>query len=164
VSTHIIVLLGGLFGPDGSVDSRGMIDLAARLKPFGGVTVVYWSSYETAISQILATPKDDPIILVGYSGGGSRATWVAGAVYPRPIKLLVAYDPSPSWQMTPLKTNVERALCYHNNTPLMLGLGGGEITGVAHIENIEIAEQHLALQYDESLHQRTIAAVKEAAA
>ncbi len=103
-------------------------------------------------------------VLIGYSGGGSRATWVAGAVYPRPIKLLVAYDPSPWWQMTPLRDNVERALCYHNNAPLMFGLGGGQLTGAAHIENTEISEQHLAVDYDPNLHAHTVEAVRETVA
>lgn len=163
MSAHIYVLLGGLFGPDRAADSRGIIKFAERLKPFGNVSVLYWSDYEKVIGQIKELPEDVPVILIGYSGGGSRATWVAGAVHPRPIKLLVAYDPSPSWQMTPLARNVERALCYRNSSPLMLGLGGGALHG-ASVENVEIAKQHLAVQYDQTLHQRTIAAVKQAVA
>lgn len=163
MTTRIFVLLGGLFGPDGAADSRGMIALGKQLAQFAPVTTMYWSDYARAIAAIKSAPAEDVVILIGYSGGGSRVTWVAGAVAPRPIKLLVAYDPSPSWQMTPLKGNVERALCYHNDAPMMFGLGGAELAG-KQVENVEIAEQHLAVQFDQALHARTIEAVKEAAA
>ena len=49
--------------------------------------------------------------------------------------------------MTPLRDNVQHALCYHNNAPLMFGLGGG-----------------LAVDYDPNLHARTLEAVRKAAA
>jgi hypothetical protein len=164
MTVRIFVLLGGLYGPDGEADSHGMVDLAERLKPYGKVTTHFWSNFESVAAAIKQLPADVSSILIGYSGGGSRATWVAGAVYPRPIKLLVAYDPSPWWQMTPLRDNVQRALCYHNNAPLMFGLGGGQLTGAAHIENTEISEQHLAVDYDQNLHARTIDAVREVSA
>lgn len=156
---HIYILLGGMTGPDGWIDSRGMISLGKSLEPYGTVVVRTWSQYPKVIKEIKKLPKDDKVILIGYSGGGSRATWVAGAVYPRTIDLLIAYDPSPSWQMTHIRDNVKKAINYHNNSPLMFGLGGGIIKG-KHIENVEIAEQHLAVQFDSHLHQRTIREVK----
>jgi|SRR5215831_5815762 len=158
--THIYVLLGGLYGPDGAVDSGGMIDLARRLKPYGTVEIRFWSDYERVIHEIVLLPKDEHVILVGFSGGGSRATWVAGAVNPREIALLVAYDPSPRWQMTPLHANVLKAICYHNNSPLMFGLGGGHLQG-RQVTEVDIGEQHLLVQYDERLHTMTINAIKE---
>ncbi len=161
----IYVLLGGLTGPDGYADSRGMIDLAARLRQFARVETYPWSDEMIAAQHIRALPADQVVIVIGYSGGGSRATWLAGQIYPRKINLLVAYDPSPWWQMTPLRDNVEKAICYHNQAPLMFGLGGAYLSGhPEHIENVEIAEQHLAVDYDESLHQKTIEAVKAAVA
>jgi pimeloyl-ACP methyl ester carboxylesterase len=158
---HIFVLRGGLVGPDGAIDSIGMDQLAERLKEFGHVTTLFWNDFGYAIQMIKHLLEDDKIIIIGYSGGGSRATWVAGAVYPSKIKLVVAYDPSPWWQMAPLKDNVEKAICYHNNAPLMFGLGGGHLTGHEnYLENVEIAEQHLTVQFDRRLHERTIAAVR----
>ena len=67
----------------------------------------------------------------------------------------MAYDPSPRWQMEPLKGNVTKAVCYHNNWPLMFGLGGGQLTG-PNVETVEVSEQHLLVQYDNTLHGRTL--------
>ena len=44
--------------------------------------------------------------------------------------------------------------------PLMLGLGGAQLRGQS-VENIPISQQHLAVQFDESLHQKTIAEIEK---
>jgi len=159
MTAHIYVLMGGLVGPDGIIDSVGMTQLSHRLQKYGVVRELFWSDFDMVEGEIRALPPEHTIILIGYSGGGSRATWVAKAVYPRKIKLLVAYDPSPAWQMVPLRDNVEKALSYHNSAPLMFGLGGGRLVG-RQVEIIEVAQQHLAVQFNEQLHVRTIEAVQ----
>jgi hypothetical protein len=88
-------------------------------------------------------------------------TWLANQTAAT-IDLMVAYDPSPTWQMEPLRANVDLAVCYYNLSPMMLGLGGGQLTGSAQkIVTIEISEQHLAVQFDAALHARTVAFVQE---
>ena len=62
--------------------------------------------------------------------------------------------------MKPIGPNVKRAICYHNQHPLMFGLGGGALTGTTDIETVDIAEQHLAVQFDQKLHDRTVAAIR----
>ena len=146
---HVYLLLGGLFGGDGVVDSRGMLDLQDQLKALGfPVTTFYWSDY----AKVDQEPEAGKRIVIGYSGGGSRATWLK-----KPIDLMVLYDPSPAWQMKPCGKNVAKAICYHNTAPMMAGLGGGVLTG-PQVTTIDIAEQHLALQYNPDLHKRTVAA------
>jgi hypothetical protein len=39
-------------------------------------------------------------------------------------------------------------------------LGGGRLVGKTKIETLTISEQHLAVQFDRSLHARTVATVK----
>ena len=158
---HVFVLLGGLFGLDGWADSRGMVTLADRIGKIPNVKVVTygWSSYQTVIEDIKKISTKDKIVLVGYSGGGSRITWIANMVK-KPIELLIAYDPSPAFQTLHLPDRVKKAVCYYNTSPMMLGLGGGRLTG-KHVETIRVSEQHLSVQSDESLHKITIARIKE---
>jgi hypothetical protein len=42
----------------------------------------------------------------------------------------------------------------------MLGLGGAQLRGQA-VETVPISEQHLAVQFDETLHKRTIAEIEK---
>jgi pimeloyl-ACP methyl ester carboxylesterase len=172
---QVYLLLGGLVGTDGSVTSAGMFRLANMLRtlPDTTVTTYNWSSWPDAYRAILANQSKSKIVVIGYSGGGSRATWLADMPTKPRIDLMVSYDPSPRWQMKPIGGNVKKALCYHNTTPMMYmpgigSLGGGELVARAgkagdaasSIENLDIAEQHFLVQVDESLHQRTLEAVR----
>ena len=62
--------------------------------------------------------------------------------------------------MRSLGKNVAKAICYCNSMPFMLGLGGARLRGES-VETVPIFEQHLAVQFDESLHQRTIAEIEK---
>jgi pimeloyl-ACP methyl ester carboxylesterase len=175
---QVYLLLGGLVGSDGSVTSAGMFQLAKMLRALPDTTVATytWDRWPDAHKAILANEGKAKIVVIGYSGGGSRATWLANMPLKPKIDLMVYYDPSPKWQMKPLSTNVTRALCYHNTRPMMwvpgLGnLGGGELVGEtlgesseathsASIEIINIAEQHMLVQADQTLHRRTVEAVR----
>lgn len=168
---QVHILLGGIAGPDGVVTSRGMYGLADTLSKLPGVEThtYFWSSWQVAASAMWAQAKADKTVLIGYSGGGTRATWLS-YFYPQiPIDLMVLYDPSPARQMYPIKDNVAHALCYHNTRPLMWvpfigSLGGGVLTGVkgytGKIETVDFAQQHLLVQFNSALHARTVAAVK----
>jgi pimeloyl-ACP methyl ester carboxylesterase len=174
---QVYLLLGGLVGTDGTVTSAGMFHLATMLRslPDTTVTTYNWSSWPDAYKAILANQGKAKIVVIGYSGGGSRATWLANMPTKPQIDLMVSYDPSPRWQMKPIGTNVKKALCYHNTQPMMWmpgigSLGGGELVARApgkgdavagaNIENLDIAEQHFLVQVDQSLHQRTLEAVR----
>ena len=175
-TVQVYLLLGGLVGTDGIVTSAGMFHLANMLRelPDTTVTTYNWNNWPDAYRAILANQGKAKIVVIGYSGGGSRATWLANMPSKPQIDLMVHYDPSPRWQMKPIGTNVKKALCYHNTSPLMWvpsigSLGGGELVASAAanevlatpaIETVDIAEQHFLVQVDQSLHQRTVDAVR----
>jgi hypothetical protein len=167
---YIYVIRGGLTGTwiDGSWLSHGMDELAKELKRFfgGKVTVQVWDfgSYQQIAKGIRQLPEGSRVALIGYSGGGSRSTWIANYVYPRVVDLIVAYDPSPISAMLPLRKNVRRAICYWNRHPMMLDLGGGWISGSheVDVENHEIkpSVQHMMVDDQSSLHAQTIEAIR----
>jgi hypothetical protein len=127
-SVQIYLLLGGLVGSDGSVTSAGMFQLAKMLRalPYTTVKIYTWDKWVEAYRAILANEGKAKIVVVGYSGGGSRATWLANMPSKPKIDLMVNYDPSPKWQMKPIGTNVKKALCFHNTKPLMWVPGIGD--------------------------------------
>jgi hypothetical protein len=159
----IQLLLGGLstFG-DGVITSAGMYGLARQLREISSkvrVTTWNWVDWDKA-GRALTADLPAKKIVIGYSGGGSRATWLANKYQETIIDLMVLYDPSPIWQMQPIHSNVKHAICYHNRTPLMFGLGGGLLTG-PNVVTVNIAEQHLLVQADQTLHNRTLAEVSK---
>jgi hypothetical protein len=159
---HVYILLGGMRSWDGVVTSAGMYGLRSELLtsfPYINAKTYTWSSYSDAANEIGGLPKDDVAIVIGYSGGGSRATWLADMAFHPKIDLMVLYDPSPKWQMKSIPVNVKHTVCYHNLRGTVLGLGGGVCKG-AGIEAVDINESHLAVQFDERLHQRTIEEVR----
>ena len=161
----IVVLLGGLWGSDGWVTSSGIVTLARMLEPFGKVQVLTWDKFHEADYLKLPRTAAGKVILIGYSGGGSRATWLA-ALTGSPIDLLIAIDPSPSRQVRSLTPNVKRAICFHNRNPMMPSiygsLGGGRLVGIKDITTYEISQQHLLVQFDGDIREKVIAAVKAA--
>ena len=171
---HVYLLLGGINSTDGWVTSAGMFGLRSSLAALPGVevTTYEWASFRKVFDDIALLPNDDIVIVIGYSGGGAKATWLANGYFggsypkdalPRPqIDLMILYDPSPTWSMMPIQDNVKRAICYRNVTPLFFGLGGGALVGNnTQIDTIDIFEHHWLVQTDSTLHQRTIAEVKK---
>lgn len=164
VHKHIYLLLGGLQGQDGWVTSAGMYGLRASLAELPDVTVTTydWPSYKRVAADIAKLPKDDIVIVVGYSGGGAKATWLANMPSKPQIDLMVMYDPSPPWGMMVIGPNVKRAICYCNMTPAFFGLGGGMLRGRdTNVEIVKIYEQHLLVQVNQTLHARTIDEVRK---
>jgi hypothetical protein len=162
MAARIYLLLGGFVGVDGYVTSAGMLILRTMMQGLPNTECVtyQWGAFEQAAADIAKQPRETTIIVIGYSGGGSRATWLASLPSHPKIDLMICYDPSPKWQMKPIKDNVIRAITYHNTAPFFMGLGGGVLVG-KQVETIDIAENHMAVQFDVSLHQRTVAEVKK---
>ena len=159
VQKHVYLLLGGLQGKDGMFQLRSSL---AEL-PDVAVTTYDWPSYKKVAADIALLPKDDIVVVIGYSGGGAKATWLANLPSKPQIDLMVLYDPSPPWGMQVIGPNVKRALCYCNVTPVFFGLGGGVLRGRdTQVETVKIYEQHMLVQVDQTLHQRTIEEVKKA--
>src|SRR5262245_55435069 len=110
VKKHVFLMLGGLQGMDGWVTSAGMYGLRSSLASLPDVTVTTydWLSYKKVADDIALLPKDDVVIVVGYSGGGARATWLANLPSKPQIDLMIVYDPSPPWGMQVIGPNVKR--------------------------------------------------------
>ncbi len=164
-TTYVYILLGGFAGADGYMDSSGLLLLARRIAwiPSTWVETYNWADWVTAANRIWALPSEDTrVVVIGYSGGGSRATWLANSILHKRIDLLVTYDPSPAWQMQNLPPNVKKAITYQNERRFFFRLGGGELTG-PNVQRFQITEPHLAVQFDERLHQITLQAIEEIA-
>ncbi len=159
------ILLGGLTGSfiDYPVNV-GLLGLRRTLQQNKVVCFTYpWGKWQRAADDITAHAGQAATIVIGHSGGGARATWLANWRNPL-IDLMVLYDPSPAAQMRAIGQNVLRAICYHNTNPCMwwpgIGtLGGGVLIG-PHVEMIDFAEFHLLVQFNQTLHARTLAEVK----
>ena len=161
----IFILLGGFVGPDGYVVSPGMHILGLRLRSLGEVSSHNWSAREEVTQRIAALSPNDKVVLIGYSGGGFAITEVAEALDrnpPRKVDLLIAYDPSPTWSVKSIGNNVAKAICYCNDLPLFLGMGGAQLKG-SNVETVVITEPHPVVQFDERLHRRTISEVEKLA-
>jgi hypothetical protein len=162
---HVSVIKGGLWGWDGNLDSRGMIDLYYSIKQIPGVDAFLWEwdQYDNVFDKLRGLSPETKRVLVGYSGGGSRITWIANLRPRQRIDLVIGYDPSPTWQMEPLTTNVQKAICYYNPLPCPMfgGLGGGKFAGLPKedIEIIPICEWHLSVQSEPNLHRHTLRAI-----
>ncbi len=175
---RVFVLFGGLYSFDGVVTSAGMNTLVARLKLLPDVIVksYAWADYKSCFSdQNTDVGKNDRCVLIGYSGGGWRMCTVASmmAKWKEPVDLMIGYDPSPSWNMSlmenKLRDNVKVAVIYKNSEklwiPLLGQIGGGDFfldpnNKKTKIIPISIAMNHLGVQYDNTLHDRTIEFVK----
>lgn len=164
MTLRVFMLLGGFFGKDGWITSAPFLGLRSQITaafPETRVDVDTWDDWLDIYDKIAVCPSPVKTALIGYSGGGSRATWVANQKMMVRIDLMVLYDPSPQWQMKDLtNTKVGKCLQYHNTMPLMFGLGSG-LTKGPQVATIDIAQQHAFVQSNQALHDRTIAALRE---
>jgi dienelactone hydrolase len=146
-----------MYGQGGIVTSPGMLDLAGRLRKLGNTVSTHnWDDYNRIAADIRRLPATTPVVLVGFSLGAGSTTRVASGVK-RKIALAVAYDPS-IWDRFPAAgKNIQRLLLYRNGGPDLWG--HARITG-KQVETTEVFSFHLAVQFDERLHRKTIAAIR----
>lgn len=150
--TRIFVLMG----QGGRLTSPGMVSLAGRLKQHGDTTLHSWDDADVIPSINRSTLK---IAVVGYSLGANAIGHI-GSYAKRQIDLGVAYDPS---RLSPLANNgieyapnFKRVLCYQNVGAWFFG--GAGYAG-KNVETVKVSTFHLAIQFDEMLHAKTIAAI-----
>ena len=150
---YILYALGGV------PTSLGMVDLADRIRNLGDITVstYSWDDYQTVVADIAAQPPDMPLAVIGYSLGANATSWIAHSLPHRRIALLIAYDPSIWYPVSSVGDNVDRAILYHNNG--IDPLGHARITA-PRLETIETWLPHVTVDFDESLHKHTVAAVE----
>jgi pimeloyl-ACP methyl ester carboxylesterase len=168
---HVYMLLGGMFGPDGVVlapiENSGMIVMQAQLKNMGcDIRVETWDNWMRFLSMIGPESAGDKNILIGYSGGGTRATWLAskdvhGHTKPH-IDLMILIDPSPSYQMHAVGKNVKHVLLIHNNFPGIYG--GGDLVINDHtppVHRIDVSAPHLMVPELPQVQEAVLSAVRE---
>ena len=146
-------------GQGGALTSSGMTQLAARLSEIRGLTVSSHDWFEgpnIIVNSIRKLPKDEPVILIGYSLGANATTRISHALPNREIALAIAYDPSIHSEVFPADGNVRRMLLYHNNS---LSLWGHARIPGPQVETTEINQGHLSVDSDQQLHARTLEAV-----
>lgn len=149
-----------LYGQGAAKTSIGMVLLAGQLRkldPRLSVTQHNWKDYGTVVADIRRLPAQTPVVVVGYSLGANATTWISNAVPFRAIKLVVAYDPSIWSLVLPAGPNIERALLYHNNGPDPWG--HARIFGLQ-VETTETLMPHLAVDFSNKLHSKTLDAVR----
>lgn len=170
MKVNAYILLGGLLGNalDAPTD-LGMYSLNRQLAAIAGVSpqTYFWGSWESALqdmSKVVTRRPREAIALIGYSGGGTRATYLATATK-MIIDLMVLYDPSPRWQMKPINGNVRKAINFYNQHPDLGDLGGGVLRKSTmnvstNLITINISEEHLVVDSDQKLHDRTIQEIR----
>lgn len=123
-------------------------------------------------ADVMAQPKDRPIIMIGYSLGANGCAWNAKACRPREIALVVGFDPTangPSLKEYMLGPNVKRALCFMKSsaiTPDSWFFGGSRYYRTTDGPQIIIKQggfSHLAIQSDSTLQALTISELKRIA-
>jgi pimeloyl-ACP methyl ester carboxylesterase len=147
-----------LYGQGGVLTSFGMNGLANQIAALGAnVTRHNWDDTNNIIAAVKKLDPDEPVVLAGFSLGAGVLTWVSNALPKRRFDLLVAYDPSRWQQQHPPGPNVDRLLLYHNTQWDLWG--NAKIPG-RQVETTEVSTFHLAVQFDASLHAKTIEAIK----
>ncbi len=158
---RIYTILGGFIGFDGYVTSAGLYGLNHQIEekfPYAKITTYTWSEYRK-VGFTIAEYQRDRHAVIAYSGGGSRATWLANVFRSRMIDRMILYDPSPHWQMMPIgNTGVVKALVYQNSAPFFFGYGGGAVEGrPGQVQTVPISMNHVVVQFSQELHNRTLA-------
>lgn len=158
-----------MYGLGGRMWSAGMEDnLAKKLRALGPhveVPPTYsWTSYNDIIKDINGkVPLGTQVAVIGHSMGGNAATWIAAGAR-RAISLLVAYDPTVWSSVTPIPSRVKTAIGIHGNDPWSW-VGKARLSravgSTVKLTTIETNDPHVAIDDDNALHAKTIAAVKE---
>lgn len=176
MTKNIYVLLGGIGpgGADGWVTSAGLWHFTSTLQGLGNVKTYTWGNWGQVRYDIMtATKPGDKNIVIGFSGGGSRATYLAFPFYGEEtaeVDLMILWDPSPSWEMYQIYPNVKQVINFYNTKPMMWvpfigSLGGGQV--MLHQDNKTtkvtvntIAIQHMLVQLSSTVHSKTFEYVK----
>lgn len=156
---HTIVLRGGVWGWDGPAVSSGMDKLASQIRALGGPTYVFnWNDYAGPLAVINALPEAALVAMMGYSGGGMMVPWLCHRTKDV-VDLAIGIDPSPWTQVNTQTVRAKRVICYHNETPMFFGLGGG-IYANKHMTVRPLRQMHLNVQFNRAVWNEIIGDIK----
>lgn len=148
-----------LRGQGGYITSSGMDTLAGKIEKLGFVVSTHnYGDVAEIIDSIRRLPRNEKVVLIGYSLGAHSILYVSNSLPNRRFALLVSYDPSiySAYQKGP-GPNVDRLLLYHNNGSSTYG--HARIRG-SQVETTEINESHFSVDDDQALHMKTLAAIR----
>ncbi len=139
-----------------------MDQLASRIAAKWPHAVVTEHSWGTGIVEIVPLIRklsaNTPVILIGYSLGANDVPMIANGVPTREIALAVCYDPSQAGVVQQPGPNIKRLLLYHNVSAEPIG--HAVFTGPM-VERTELHTTHLAVDYLDALHEKTMAAIAD---
>lgn len=153
-----------MYGLGGATYSGGMNILADKLRaiPTDTPAPVDFQSWQILVPTIkFSTSK---IVLIGHSMGANAASWIADAVYPRRISLIVSFDAGGIFTGKKLiRDNVDRVInIVSNNWTNWLGHGSlkGESGYPGTIIRISTSDTHVAVDDDSVLQAIAVNAVR----
>lgn len=153
-------------GHGGLITSLGWRAYGRKLVGLGfDVSYGWWSRGVGDIARDINSHKVDKVAILGYSLGGNCATWVANMLQ-RDISLIVAYDPTVNAPLYPLGPNVKRALSYHQCSRFLTSalFGGAVMESKPDGPKVEVTNvwsDHLLLQFNSKLHNKTTEALEK---
>ena len=148
-----VVLLHGLGGASTSPGIDRLHDEVKAISPDIAVLTVYdqsqWQAAEAAIKKYTV----EKLVVIGYSMGANATTFIADALKPRKVSLLVAIQPTVWENADPVGTNVDRAIEVYNPTfANTAGFGTRKLLGF-HLTYITKDDSHPFVQNDPEVHQ-----------
>lgn len=113
----MIVHVEFLEGLGGDLTSPGIIAMANHVSSWPGYTtnVRNWSEWERSVDRFKSLPIATRRAIVGYSNGGSMATYVANSG--TTIDFLIGMDATVWIPPKEIQINVRNAICFWNINP-----------------------------------------------
>jgi len=155
-----------LMGLGDSWTSPGVITQANQIKALGSdVTATVWKWYEwaSALADLQAKPNTKHVV-IGYSNGASFVQNIANSGVL--LDLLISEDPTIWLPTYPLKSNVQKAICFKNTNPYSSFPPVGHASLVAgpgfppsRLTTIETKDQHLSVDTDPTIIKTVVDAV-----
>ena len=136
-----------------------MDQLCLKLQSIPGcyASIYNWNEDRYILESLDHTPPM-VLIMIGFSLGAHTCTRIPTARPRRTFELIVGFDPSRLAKLEPVPSNVQRAICFYN--PDAWIFGGRKYTG-HNVENHQIGDPHLLVDWDSNLWNSAIAAVND---
>lgn len=142
-------------GQFGWTASQGVDALCIQIRQIPNVTaaIYNWNQQQAIVNAIRAQYRQTRIAYVGYSLGATYGPRVC-RIAARSIDLLIGLDPSQSYLVGKVPTNVRKAIAFYN--PNAWYWGGVQYKG-ENVENIAITGNiHLGIDWDNRCWKRTL--------